>query len=123
MTFDWERGSVTIVAAAVLLLVVVLGLGVADVCRVLVGSSRAQTAADAAALAAAQELAFPSGLDPAQAAGEFAERNGASLTACECEVGSTEAIVTVELPVGPLFLAGSGRTARADARAVIEVGT
>ena len=48
----------------------------------------ARTAADAAALAAAQEFAFPSGLEPAALAAEgYASANGAVLSACTCPDG------------------------------------
>ena len=59
-----ERGSVSIVVAAVVLLALVLSVGVADLARVLVARSHARTAADAAAFAVAQELVLPSGADP-----------------------------------------------------------
>src|SRR5206468_11717882 len=63
-----ERGSVSVVAAALLLITVVLALGCVDVLRVLSEKDRAQTAADAAALAAAQELVLPSEGSPAEVA-------------------------------------------------------
>src|SRR5207244_13569080 len=53
-----ERGSVSVLAAGIMVALVVLALGASDVARVLSAASRAQTAADAAALAAAQELAL-----------------------------------------------------------------
>ena len=64
-----ERGSVSMVVAAIVLLALVLSVGVTDVARVLVARSHARTAADAAALAAAQELALPSGADPGRRRG------------------------------------------------------
>jgi Putative Flp pilus-assembly TadE/G-like len=54
---DHERGSVSIVVVALMAMALVLAMGAADLARVLTGAARAQTAADAAALAAAQELA------------------------------------------------------------------
>ena len=57
-----ERGSVSLVVAAIVVMALVFCLGVTDVARVLVARSHARTAADAAALAAAQELALPSGV-------------------------------------------------------------
>ena len=80
-----ERGSVSIVVAAIVLLALVLSVGVADVARVLVARSHARTAADAAALAAAQELALPSGATPADVAADYAERNDAILDDCVCD--------------------------------------
>ena len=55
-------------------------LGVADVARVLVARAHARTAADAAALAVAQELALPSGMAPADVAADYAVRNDAILS-------------------------------------------
>jgi Flp pilus assembly protein TadG len=46
-----ERGSVTIVTAGAIVIMLVCTLGVADVGRVLIERSRAEMAADAAALA------------------------------------------------------------------------
>ncbi len=117
-----ERGSASIVVAAILVLVMVLALGAADLARVLTAAARAQAAADAAALAAAQELAIPSGLEPADAAAEFAALNGAALVSCACPTGSLEATVEVRVDVGPLRLLAGERWVVADARAIVETG-
>jgi secretion/DNA translocation related TadE-like protein len=116
-----EHGSVSIVVAAIIAVVVVLALGVADVARVLVTAANAQTAADAAALGAVQELAMPSGLVPGEIAAEYAERNGASMVSCECPVESFEAVVTVRIPVGTLLLFDDDRLVEAVARAVVDL--
>jgi uncharacterized membrane protein len=116
-----ERGSVSVLVAAIVAVAVVLALGTADVARVLATAASAQTAADVSALAAVQELAMPSGLVPAEVAGEYAERNGASLVSCGCPAGSFEAIVTVRMPVGPLLLFGDDRLVEAVARAVVDL--
>jgi hypothetical protein len=64
---------VSIVVVAMMAAIVVLALGAADVARVFAAASRAQTAADAAALAAAQELALPGGIvTPAETAAGYA---------------------------------------------------
>jgi Flp pilus assembly protein TadG len=109
------------VVAAILASVVVLGLGAADLARVLVVASDAQTAADAAALAAAQELAIPGDLEPADVAREYAERNGALMTTCECERETFEAVVTVHVAVGPLLFFADDRAVEATARAVVDL--
>ncbi len=83
-----ERGSATLVAVAVVGLILVLSMGVADLGRVLIARSRARTAADAGALAAVQELALPSGLDPSAAARDYVERNGALMARCPCAADS-----------------------------------
>jgi secretion/DNA translocation related TadE-like protein len=116
-----ERGSVSVVFAAGVLAVLVLTMGIADVGHVLLARSRARTAADAAALAAADELALPTGLDPAMLAAEYAARNGGTLTACSCDVGTFEADVTVIVHVGDLLLFPGARDAVARARAVVDL--
>ena len=118
-----EHGSVSIVAAALMSIALVIAMGAADLARVLTMAARAQTAADAAALAAAQELALPSepDLEPAEIAAAFAARNDATLAACSCEAGGTEATVTVTVRVGALMLAPDDRVATASARAVVQV--
>jgi secretion/DNA translocation related TadE-like protein len=117
-----DRGSITLLCAGVLAAVVVLAMGASDVARVLHAASRAQTAADAAALAAAQALAFDEeGPEPSALAGEYAERNGAVLETCSCERGTFEATVSVRLPVGDLFLFAGDRTVQARASAQVDL--
>ena len=117
-----ERGSVTVLSAAVMAALVVLAMGASDVARVLHAASRAQTAADAAALAAAQALAIDEpGPEPAELAAEYAARNDAALETCACDRGTFEATVTVRLPVGGLFLVVGDRTVRAEARAQVDL--
>jgi secretion/DNA translocation related TadE-like protein len=116
-----ERGSVSVVAAGVMVLTVVVTVGAADVGRALVAQARARTAADAAALAAAQELALPSGRLPAEVAAEYAGRNDGELLSCSCDPGSQEAVVEVRVSVGALFLASDDRWVTARARAVVDL--
>ena len=114
-----ERGSVTLVTTGVMVLTAVLALASVDVLRALQGVARAQTGADAAALAAAQELALPTGTDPAVVAADFADRNGTTLVSCACQPPSADAVVEVEVSV-PFVLLGGSRTVHAMARAVVE---
>jgi len=116
-----ERGSASIVTAAILVGIMTLALGAADLARVLLAASRAQTAADASALAAAQSLAFPDEVEPANVAAGLAELNGGRLRSCVCEPPALEARVTVEVPVGPLLLSSDDRVAIAEARAVVDL--
>ena len=119
---DSERGSISLLAAAVMVMVVIMALATADVARALDAASQAQTAADAAALAAAQEIVEPDpGDTPASAAARYAEDNGARLVSCECSDGATEAVATVSVEISGLLILPSGRTATASARAVIDV--
>ena len=80
--------------------------------------ARAQVAADAAALAAAQELVAPSGDLPADVAAQYAQRNGARLVRCECQPASGQTVVTVEVEVTLPFLSQI-RTVATSARAVV----
>lgn len=116
-----EAGSVSVIAAAILAVLVVLALGAADLARVLTAAASAQTAADLAALAVAQELAIPGELDLVDIATEYADRNGAVAVACECATGTFEAIVTVRAAVGPLALFADDRAVQATARAVVDL--
>ena len=118
-----EAGSVSIVVVGILVVVMVPGLGAADLARVLIAASRVQTAADAAALAAAQSLAVPGDTDPVVAAGNLAVLNGGILRSCTCEVGTFEARVEVEPSVGRLFLSADDLVVTARARAVVDVPT
>ncbi len=113
------RCSVSVLAATVCGFAVVLALLTLDVSRAIAGRSRAQSAADAAALAAADELALPTGRDPASLAASYAARNGARLVSCRCAEGSGEALVTVEVPIA-LSILGPDRAVRVSARAVVD---
>ena len=116
-----DRGSVSVVAAGVMVLTVVLTMGAADVGRALVAQARARTAADAAALAAAQELALPSGRSPSEVAADYADRDDGELLWCSCDPGSQEAVVEVRVPVGALFLGSDDRWVTARSRAVVDL--
>jgi secretion/DNA translocation related TadE-like protein len=100
-----ERGSVAILAIAAVALAIALAFGVARLGHAASDRARADTAADAAALAAAGALAR--GGDPASAAAATAASNGARLVRCSC--GGTRP--AVEVRVG----AATGR-ARAEVR-------
>jgi secretion/DNA translocation related TadE-like protein len=114
-----ERGSVTVVAASLLLVCGVLALACADVTKAILAASRAQTAADAAALAAAQAIVVPSGGDLESVAGAYADANGGALVSCQCDPGTTEAVVAVAVPAGPFLLLPGPQTVTRRARAVV----
>ena len=116
-----ERGSVSVIAAAVIVIVLVCTMGVADLARALTVRAQARVAADAAALAAAQELAFPGGVDPAVSAADLASRNGAVLVRCVCAPGSFETIVTVRRSLDGLLLVPGSFTLEVSARAVVDL--
>jgi Flp pilus assembly protein TadG len=104
-----------------MVMVLFLAAATGDVVKWLQASARAQVAADAAALAAVQEMAEPTGQDPRAVASSFAVRNGASLLSCDCPVEGTSATVEVRTPVGGVLFLRSG-TASARARAVADLG-
>ena len=116
-----ERGSVSVVAAAAVGMALVVTMGTVDVGRALLARSRAEAAADLAALAAAQELAFPSGADPASIAADYAVRNGARLVSCSCGLGTSEAVVEVAVPIRGFLLPLVDREVSAVARAVVDL--
>jgi secretion/DNA translocation related TadE-like protein len=116
-----EDGSVSLLAAAAMVVVAVLVMASADLARVLRARAEAQTAADAAALAAAQELALPSDAEPEEFAEDMAARNGASLLACACSRGSFDAEVQVQVPVGSMLILRGVESITTRARAVVEV--
>jgi secretion/DNA translocation related TadE-like protein len=113
-----ERGSVSIVVVGALGMATIVAAFAGDLSRVVTAKTKAQTAADAAALAAAQEIAVPSGATPADVAAEYAQRNGAELLGCRCEPLTGEALVTVAVEV-TLPLLDQTRTVQASARAVV----
>jgi secretion/DNA translocation related TadE-like protein len=114
-----ERGSVTLIVAASLAFAGLLGAFGADITRAIAARGRAQAAADAAALAAAQELVISSGRSPEEVAAEYAERGGARLESCRCDPAANEVVVSVALDVH-LPMLGQIRTVQARARAVVE---
>jgi len=119
-----DGGSVSVLVAAAVAALVVFAMGLADVARVMLTAARAQTSADAAALAAAQALALDEREPgPAALAAEYATVNGAALERCVCDPGSFSAMVEVRMAVGDLFLFGDDRAVRADAQADVDLPT
>jgi secretion/DNA translocation related TadE-like protein len=108
-----ERGSVSVVGAAILVMAASMAVLLGDVGATARARLRAQAAADAAALAAAQELLLPMADSPRTAAEELARRNGARVVMCRCEPGASDVQVEVAMD-------GSGRDVGAVARAVVD---
>jgi len=107
-----ERGATTIVVIAVVVIGFVLVLGAARLGTAVVARARADTAADAAALAAADMLALGrDGAAAEAAARETAGSNGARLVRCSCS--GRIATVVVEYAV-PTLGAAARSTARAE---------
>ena len=88
VTARQERGSATILALALVFLVLAAGLAVLAAVQLVTARVRAVTAADAAALAAAP-ASFPALSNegaPTEVAAEMAAVNGARLLRCACPV-------------------------------------
>lgn len=120
-----SRGSITLIVAAAAMVLMLGGLALADVGAMMLARQRAQTAADAAALAAIvqQVPALTSGEDPERAAEAEAQRNGAVLIRCDCRTGMATAVVEVQIERRAVFLPGwQGRRIRATAAAGTDAG-
>lgn len=94
-----DRGNVSIAMLALAAVVAMLILGLGDLTIFLLARAKAQTAADAAALAAAAEQVPGIGRDPTQQARRLAKANGADLTGCACRPEARSATVEVQIPV------------------------
>lgn len=77
-----DRGSTTLVAVALVALLVTIGAGLAGIGRLVAAHVAVTAAADAAALAAAPLTFLPG--DPAREAERFAAANDARLMWCRC---------------------------------------
>ncbi len=97
-----QDGAVAVFAMVLVIVTVVLAYGVARVGLAAVLRTRAEGAADAAALAAADRLALGGGEAEARAdASAVASANGARLVVCDCRGNSAEVVVelTARVPV------------------------
>jgi secretion/DNA translocation related TadE-like protein len=113
-----ERGSITVVMVAVMMVAVLGCIAAAQVATLVSNRAHASAAADAAALATATELSRGMGPSAAKrAAAEIARRSGAQLESCTCS--GIEARVTVSVRVGVLGVS----VMYARARAVVDFTT
>lgn len=109
MSLRGEDGSIAVVQATVLLVVVALGgIAAVDVGVLLRAARVATAAADGAALAASAASQPVSATLPRTAAERVARAHGATLATCEC--GAPSAHVTVTLPVTTRLLDRFGIT-------------
>jgi len=122
---DDERGAISLVVAFGLGLIGLLALGIADLTLLADARSGAQTAADAAALAALQQMVVPVAGAPApsEEAASYATRNGSDLVSCVCTEGAIESVVEVRRAVPALWLLPDVSWVSADARAIAEPPT
>ena len=117
-----EEGVAGLLVLAMATVSMLLGLLTIDVATYLHARTRAQVAADAAALAAAPVTfrSFGAAGSPAEEAAVFAEANGAELIECRCPVDGSWEPRTVEVEVSvsidPLLLPATavGATSRAE---------
>ncbi|MDQ1467321.1 MAG: hypothetical protein QOH10_1736 [Actinomycetota bacterium] len=112
-----ERGSVAVLACALVAVAAVLMLAVVAVGGAVVLAGRAEAAADGAALAGADALAMGHGSVACAAASLVAEVDGARLVECRLEADAVEVVVALN-GGGPVAL---GRTVRARARAEVDL--
>lgn len=105
-----QKGSISVVAVACIMLACTLCLGLADLGLFLSAHYQAQNAADASALAAAQESfpLFGSGPGPSQAASRMARANNASLEKLEVSRGGERVQVEVSVRQQSLLLGRFG---------------
>ena len=106
---------------AVVVVGAVLSLGAARLGSALIGRARADTAADAAALAAADTLALgQSSADAKAAARSTAASNHARLLSCACAGTTAEVVVEVDVPgLDVPGLGALGAVARGRAKAEV----
>jgi nucleotide-binding universal stress UspA family protein len=114
-----ERAGTTVVAAALMVVMLLVGVVLHDITAIYGARGKAQTAADAAAKAAGLELTpyFGVGSDPQGAAREYAARNGAELLECSCGAKERFIWVTVRVSRGVDLLVMGGRKAVVSATA------
>ena len=112
-----EDGSVAVLALALIAVAVVLIVAIVTVGGAVVLAGRAEAAADAAALAAADTIALGPRSLACPSASLVAETDGAHLVECRVEPQAVEVVVELHGD-GPAAL---GRTVRARSRAEIDL--
>ena len=106
-----QRGTITVLVPVVVGVIFILAAALLDVTAMLSARIRAQTAADASALAAAPAT-FTGETSPREAARRMAEANGARLVWCRCRVDQRSVSRTVSVKterVARLWLWGNVR--------------
>ncbi len=93
MTNVGEHGSVAVLFCGLLALAVVLTLAIGSLGGAVVLAGRAEAAADAAALAAADSVALGNRSSACAAASRVAELDGAHLVECDLETDAVEVLV------------------------------
>jgi len=98
-----DRGAVTVLAVAMLGILILIAAALAVGESMVVAHRRAQAAADLAAVAAAQ--AIQHARDPCSAASDVAAANGATMTGCA--VADDDVTISATVP-GPRWLGAQG---------------
>jgi secretion/DNA translocation related TadE-like protein len=112
-----QAGSVAVLVCGLIAVAIVLTLAVATLGGAVVLAGRAESAADAAALAAADSLALGHRSLACAAAGLVAAIDGAHLVACDLEPDAVEVVVELD-GNHPIVL---GRPVRARSRAEVDL--
>lgn len=94
-----QSGAATVVALACTALLFLVAVAAATAVALVVSHRRAQSAADLAALAAAQAL--QRGADPCAAGGRIAAAQGAELAECDIDGEEVTVVVTIRGPHAP----------------------
>jgi nitrate/nitrite transporter NarK len=116
-----ETAIASLVLPMLLWVATLVAVAVLDVAAYLVAAARAQTLADAAALAAVAPDIAPAGRSPVAEADRVVQAGGGWLETCTCELGTDGAEVTVSVPVPGLVIPRFG-AARVSAEAAAVVG-
>lgn len=118
-----DGGAVSVLMLALLALAGLLCLATADAANVVLARSRAQTAADAAALAAAaaQHKLDATPHAAKDAARAVAEANHAELVSCDCPVHGSRATVVVRLVTRIRMLGVAPGSVTASSTAAVEL--
>ncbi len=111
-----ERGSVAVLACGLVVVLALLAVAVIRLGGTTVVAGRAEAAADAAALAAADEIAHGDTVAACAAASFVAEVNHAQLVVCHREPAAVEVVVELHAPPGELTV-----PVRARARAEVDL--
>ena len=118
-----EDGFSAPLMLVLLALVGLLCLAIADAANVLTSRARAQSAADAAALAAASAAwPFLAEGNPSAVAKATAELNGAELESCDCPVRGSREVVVVSIATRIRMLGVAPRRVSARAEASFDPG-
>ena len=111
-----ERGSASVLMAAIMSVVVLLGAAAMVIAGYLVGHHRARAAADLAALSGA--VAYARGENACHQARRIAPQNGATVASCTRVGDEVDFVVTVRTAVAVRSrLPGLPRTVEAEAHA------